>query len=365
MSIMIPAADLTDLLERLRQRPNEISTARKVNEVITKICESASDRNALSDVHWFISELRTTLDTSRIYPVHADYLKLCLAFGLIDEGNMISRNLYTSLSPLLTPLSFLSFNYYAGLVSLRLRDYTHAQTCFLICLSVPGESPSIVQIHAMRKLAFIQLIVDGEISDLPEYVISQSIRREWRGMREVPTDNETWMDIESISPEKIPHKLRQRLSDYEQFTRHMKMQNREKREGGGTLTPSDLADIVKAFKESPDKVKDAVKAIKEDLTKENELNLAEKLVHAKRRHMLLDLGKIYQAVPVEIALRTILASRTDVLIDLIEFMAAFKTSVTARIDGGFVVFEPTVPDEIRSEDRIEQLQAMVGAVHAP
>ena len=63
--------------------------------------------------------------------------------------------------------SYLKYQYYRGLILLKLREFPKALSAFLTAIYVPGTAMSMIQIEAFKKAVLISLMLEGNLPHLP------------------------------------------------------------------------------------------------------------------------------------------------------------------------------------------------------
>lgn len=109
-------------------------------------------------------------DPHLLTPAHTAFTLISLKAKVYDYAlPVISRPIY-SVDPSgtgLTPLDFLSYFYYAGMLYVGLKQYANAVATFELAFSAETKALSKVQVETYKKLILVNLILTGKAYSLP------------------------------------------------------------------------------------------------------------------------------------------------------------------------------------------------------
>ena len=204
-----------------------------------------------------------------------------------------------------------------------------------LLLSVPAQVPSIVQVTALRKLCFLDILLMGSVQPLPAWVSSANptLERLTEGIRHSVADQRT----ETARTAKI----------FKPMSKHIF--ESIKSSNPNVKLPADYEKLLKPFSYSADDLKALVECLagsEQELRESTDWGLAQSLPRAWRRRVLERLSSVYGSIPVsDVLIQTYLES-PDQLMELIEYFNAFHEMMNlphrSREEHGFLIFESRV-----------------------
>jgi hypothetical protein len=191
-----------------------------------------------------------------------------------------------------------------------------------LALCIPGTAPSVIQIAAMRKLCFLQLIYHGDLIALPTWVSKshRTVAMLWDALRDHPgAQDHAMKHLGSLA------------STYRDL-----------------LLPSDLKSIVKAFRYNQGDTTDldaALNLLKPKLIESGDWSLAELLPIAMKRRTLEQISLTYAAVKTELVGRRCFCESVSDISRLVDDFNSYenKNGTKADIDstGEYILFTST------------------------
>ncbi|CAM9342461.1 unnamed protein product, partial [Discosporangium mesarthrocarpum] len=116
-------------------------------------------------------------------PIHADFLHCCIlakCYGV--SSRFVDERPIFSVDPRktgLTPVHFLRYFYYSGVVHVGTKRWKDAVDNFRMVISTPANTLSALVVEAYKKLVLVSLIFSGKLTPLPKYtshVVSRQLK---------------------------------------------------------------------------------------------------------------------------------------------------------------------------------------------
>lgn len=184
--------------------------------------------------------------------------------------------------------SFMHFNFFASLTRIRNRDFRGASAFLLAVLSLEGATVAMIQIAAMRKLCFVDLLSQGRLEPLPAHISKRCplISALWENLRAGRRDR-----LQAGESHGRNHGSRGDSNSIETLEDIYP----------NILLPSKLRDLIRAFHNDAGRaidVADELQLLRSQLVRSKDWGLAQLLPLAKRRHTLKRMSQIYYSIPV-------------------------------------------------------------------
>ena len=189
-----------------------------------------------------------------------------------------------------------------------------ARRAFLLALSVPAQVPSIIQVTAMRKLCFLDMIIFGKVQSLPLWVAkaNPTIAKLAAGLRSGDSSRRSESEKGSQRP-------------FTTVSRHSLESLRSN--NPDAKLPSDFETVLKPFGNSPDDLLSLIKSlgdIEQELKTSTDWGIAQHLPRAWRRVALERLSTVYRSVPTSTVMVQACVDSPSELSDLIDYYNRFQ-----------------------------------------
>ena len=315
-------------------------SAKVANEIQEYIRSTFVDRNDPNSKLLSADLLRRSASLLKQAPrfmlttLHLHHVVLLLHGGLYERVFDDIALPLTTIDERVQVVDILLLFYYLGLAQIRTSKYSDARFSMLTVISIPGDALSAICVAALRKLCLIELIDQGKLSPLPDWIIKRNgvTARIWDDMRKGSNRSDLV-----------------RSSLYEE----------------ADLSVAVYTDIVHAFTASDDprELAGVIDLHSEYLRNVRDLGLARKVMLAKYHRLLDKACRIYSSIPVNVMMRQMQIRDPHALGDIIDSFNQ-QTSCTACFDDTheYIIFmnQPFIQDGPDNIDRLRGLLEFLG-----
>lgn len=161
-----------------------VGLCKKFTDAATRLCVPIQ---GVAPLQLAASKLLEGRAKRTLTPIDADVLQLCLLAGTysIAEKHVDGLHMYEvdPMNTCLTPMDFLRYWYYSGMVRCNLKQWGKAIDCFRIVISSPAHDVSAIVIESYKKLCLTSLIEKGVKPTLPSYtenIVTRALRTQAR-----------------------------------------------------------------------------------------------------------------------------------------------------------------------------------------
>ncbi|KAJ8329397.1 hypothetical protein BDV3_003178 [Batrachochytrium dendrobatidis] len=108
----------------------------------------------------------SNINSVHLTPLHVLLLKHCLLSKNYKAGHEALKVEITDMASPIAPIriqDFMLYHYYGGLIHIGNKHFTCAMQFFELCLGVPSDIPSAIQIEAYKRFILVSLLANGAL----------------------------------------------------------------------------------------------------------------------------------------------------------------------------------------------------------